>query len=118
MKDDRFYVDDVPLARNMDEFPPKQRPKKPLDARYATGPIIARMRRRRGLTQHELSRRIGRTQTYIGALESKHESCRYDTLAKIARACGYKIIIVTEEKWSEYEQAYHTWQISKRSGAR
>ena len=123
MKDDRFYVDDVPLARNMDEFPPevkleKPKPKRQVDKRYVTGPIIARMRKRRGLTQQELSRRIGRSRSYIAALESVHESCRYDTLAMIARACGYKIIIVTEEKWREYEQAYHTWQTHKRPGTR
>lgn len=96
----------------------KQRPKMPLDKRYATGPIIAKMRTYRGLTQCELSRRLYRSNSYIGSLECKHESCRYDTLASIARACGYKIIIVPEEKWGEYEQAYNTWKVSQRSRVR
>lgn len=121
MKDNRFYVDDVPLARTMDEFPPElklnedgtvkpSRPKKSLDERYQTGPIIERMRKRRGLSGAELSRRIGRADSYIRSIENKYESCRYETLAMIARACGYKIIIVPEEKWQEYEQAYNSWK--------
>lgn len=127
MKDNRFYVDDVPLARNMTEWPPEVhlnddgtpkprpvKPKKPIDPRYVTGPIIERMRKRRGLTASDLSRKIGRAPSYIRALECKNESCRYETLATIARACGYKIIIVPEEKWREYEQAHNSWKTRQR----
>lgn len=119
MKDDKFYVDDAPLARTMDEFPPEihlERPprKKKVDERYQTAPIIRRMRMRRGLSGAELSRRIGRHDTYIRTLENLDGSCRYETLAMIARACGYRIIITTEEKWQEYEQAYNSRKTGKR----
>ena len=88
------------------------------DSRYNTGPIITKMRKTRGVTQAELSKRIGRSRAYIGTLETRAGACCYDTLASIARALGYRIIIVREEKWQEYEQAYHTWKTSQRSGTR
>lgn len=88
------------------------------DSRYNTGPIITKMRKTRGITQAELAKRIGRSRSYIGTLETRAGACCYDTLASIARALGYRIIIVREEKWQEYEQAYHTWKISQRSGTR
>ena len=128
MANDRFYIDDVPVARDMSEWPPeihlnedgtpKHKPKKQIDPRYLTGPIIKRMRTHRGLTGRELAEKIGRSAPFVRTVENEYSSCRYETLAMIARACGYKIIIVTEEKWREYEQAYHTRQTHKRSGAR
>ena len=84
------------------------------DSRYNTGPIIYKMRKSRGVTQVELSKRISRSRAYIGTLETRAGSCCYDTLASIARALGYKIIIVKEEKWREYEQAYNSWKARKR----
>lgn len=88
------------------------------DGRFDTGPIITKMRKTRGVTQSELSKRIGRSRSYIGTLETRAGACCYDTLASIARALGYRIVFVREEKWQEYEQAYHSWQTRKRSGAR
>jgi ribosome-binding protein aMBF1 (putative translation factor) len=127
---DRFFVDDVPLARSMSEFPPERyldedgnpKPqatkKKRIDERYLTGPIIEKMRKRRGMTGAELSKRIGRAPNFIRTIENKYESCRYETLAKIARECRYKIIIVPEETWKDYEYAYNSWKNGKRSGVR
>lgn len=114
-----FYVDDVPLAQSMDEFPPETAGKKPRahrshDPRYDTAPIITKMRKSRGVTQVELSRLVGRSRAYIGTLETRAGSCCYDTLAMIARVLGYKIIFVKDEKWREYEQAYNSWKINKR----
>lgn len=102
MSSNRFYVDDVPLARSMDEFPPelyadKPKPKQVHDSRFETGPIIRQMRENRGVSQEELAKRICRARSYVGVLETRTGSCRFDTIAMIARALGYEIVFRKKE---------------------
>ena len=102
MSGKRFYVDDVPLARSTDEFPPElyadnPRPKQVHDSRFETGPIIRQMRANRGVSQEELAKRINRSRSYMAVLETRTGSCRFDTLAMIARALGYEIVFRKKE---------------------
>lgn len=107
----RFYVDDVPLARNMDEFPPevkldedgnrKPEKKQVHYSTFETAPLIRDMRRRRGVSQADLSERVCRSRGFIAALENRHGSCRFDTIAMIARALGFRILILEAERYDE-----------------
>lgn len=67
------------------------------DNRFETAPIIKQMRSSRGVSQEELSKRINRSRSYMAALETRSGSCRFDTLAMIARALGYEIVFRKKE---------------------
>lgn len=56
--------------------------------------IVARLRRAAGLTQSELARRIGSTQSVIARLESRKVSPTIATVERIARACGFDLDVV------------------------
>lgn len=99
--DNRFYVDDVPLARSMDEWPPEIRLDEDGNPKaekvrsapmFPTGEMIRRMRTSRGVSQRELASRIGRTQSAIAYYE-RGDSVQFDIMASIARALGYEIVI-------------------------
>ena len=51
-------------------------------------------RREAGLTQRELARRMGTSQTYIAAVEHGRKNITFSTLARYARACGKKIVLM------------------------
>ena len=51
-------------------------------------------RREAGLTQKELARRMGTSQTYIAAVEHGKQNIKFSTLARYARACGKKIALI------------------------
>lgn len=102
MDDNRFYVDDVPLARNMSEWPPEiyfKEPRKEMPKRkyqtskeLNTGQIIHDMRIKAGLSQEALAKRIGGSRSRVGVDESR-ASCTVKTLADYADAMGFEIII-------------------------
>ena len=51
-------------------------------------------RREAGLTQKEIAKRMGTNQTYIAALERGRKNITFSTLAKYARACGKKVVLL------------------------
>ena len=51
-------------------------------------------RREAGLTQRELAKRMGPSQTYIAAVEHGRKNITFSTLARYARACGKKIVLM------------------------
>jgi transcriptional regulator with XRE-family HTH domain len=53
-----------------------------------SGRLIREARRLRGLTQAELARRLGTTQSAVSNWERGRDTPRVDTLARILEACG------------------------------
>ncbi len=50
------------------------------------GDKIKRLREEAGLTQSELAKKLGKTQSYVGLLEKDYRSITLNTLEKIAKA--------------------------------
>jgi len=59
-------------------------------ATLQTGRLIREVRGRRGLTQSDLARRIGTTQSAVSNWERDRDTPRVDTLARILDACGFE----------------------------
>ena len=59
-----------------------------------------------GKSGRQVSREIGRSDTFISASLAQGTCPRVDTLAKIAHACGYRIVAVPlSEGWDPNEDA-------------
>ena len=54
------------------------------------GALIREARRLSGLTQADLARRLGTTQSAVSNWERGRETPRVDTLARILEACGFE----------------------------
>lgn len=65
---------------------------------FQTAPIIRYMRESRGVSQADLAKRICKSRSYIGVLETRTGSCHFDTLAMIAKALGYEIVFRKKER--------------------
>jgi ribosome-binding protein aMBF1 (putative translation factor) len=70
------------------------------DEAYATAGLamelaetVYRARESAGLTQTELARRMGTTQSAIAAIESGERTPAVDLLDRLARACGRRLTI-------------------------
>jgi transcriptional regulator with XRE-family HTH domain len=55
-----------------------------------SGPLIREARRLGGLTQADLARRLGTTQSAVSNWERGRDTPRVDTLARILEACGFE----------------------------
>ena len=55
---------------------------------------LYKARREAKLTQKELARRMGTSQTYIAAVEHGKKNITFSTLARYARACGKRIALI------------------------
>lgn len=55
--------------------------------------MIRGARRRAGITQKELARRLGTTQSVVARWESGRVSPTVETLSKVVRACGLDLVI-------------------------
>ena len=55
---------------------------------------LYKARREAKLTQKELARRMGTSQTYIAAVEHGKKNITFSTLARYARACGKKVALI------------------------
>jgi len=70
------------------------------------GQIVREARRRAGLTQAELARRLGTTQPVVARWEANSVSPTVETLDRIVRACGFYLDIrllpleEVEQDWS------------------
>jgi transcriptional regulator with XRE-family HTH domain len=53
--------------------------------------IIREARRRGGLTQAELARRLGTSQAAVARWERGHQSPRFDTVVRAVAACGFDL---------------------------
>jgi predicted transcriptional regulator len=61
-----------------------------------TSTLIRESRRRAGLTQVELARRLGTTQPVISRWERGGDEPRLSTLTRILRACGRRLVLSVE----------------------
>ena len=69
--------------------------------------VIAEMRKRAGLTQVELAKRVNVKQPFVARLESEkpEKMPTLETIARVANACGYHLsVVLTKEPRSETEQ--------------
>jgi len=55
------------------------------------GEIVRRVRHEATLTQADLADRIGTTQSAVSRWERGHDEPRLETLARIVRACGFRL---------------------------
>ncbi|MDI6710282.1 MAG: helix-turn-helix domain-containing protein [Thermoanaerobacterales bacterium] len=60
---------------------------------YELAGLLIRLRNEAGLSQAELARRVGTTQSAIARMESGKVIPRLESLNKIARACGKRLEI-------------------------
>jgi predicted transcriptional regulator len=58
------------------------------------GRILARERQRRGLTQADLAKRMGRAQTYIARVEGGKRDPRWETVLDFARALELEPMLI------------------------
>ncbi|MCR4418614.1 MAG: helix-turn-helix transcriptional regulator [Clostridia bacterium] len=61
------------------------------DLEYQVAGLLVKLRAEAGLSQEELARRIGTTQSAIARMESGKVVPRLESLAKIAQACGKRL---------------------------
>jgi len=57
------------------------------------GVILREARRKSGLTQEELARRIRTTKSAISRIENHAEDIKLSTIEKVAKALGKKIVV-------------------------
>jgi transcriptional regulator with XRE-family HTH domain len=69
----------------------KTRPDRHTLSALGSGNLIREARRLRGLTQTDLARRVGTTQSAVSNWERGRETPRVDTLARILEACGFEV---------------------------
>ncbi len=58
--------------------------------------IVRAARRAAGLTQTDLAKRVGSTQSAVSRWEAGRDDPRLTTLAAIVRACGQRLSLLTE----------------------
>lgn len=61
------------------------------------GPTIKALRRVRGMTQEELALAVGLTRTSIVQIENQKQAVTDMTVAKIAEALGYRVVVKFEK---------------------
>lgn len=69
----------------------------PVDDRNALATAIRTWRLDAGLSQAELARRMGTTQSAVSRWEQGHDEPRLGTLSSILRTCGLTATVVVEE---------------------
>jgi ribosome-binding protein aMBF1 (putative translation factor) len=60
---------------------------------FKIGVILREARRKSGLTQEELARRIRTTKSAISRIENHAEDIKLSTIEKVAKALGKKIVV-------------------------
>lgn len=69
----------------------------PLGIKNDLGGLMVRARRRAGLTQGEVSARIGTTQSAVSRWENGHEEPRLSNLVAVLRACGLQAELLVDD---------------------
>lgn len=69
---------------------------KDFDFQYVLASLLIRLRSEAGLSQAELAKRVGTTQSAIARMESGKVIPRLESLRKIARACGKTLEITAK----------------------
>jgi transcriptional regulator with XRE-family HTH domain len=82
----------------------KDRPDRHTLTTLASGRLIREARQLAGLTQGELARRLGTTQSAISNWERGHDTPRVETLARIVEACGF-VADVTFRRQDDVDRA-------------
>jgi transcriptional regulator with XRE-family HTH domain len=82
----------------------KDRPERHTLTALASGRLIRDARQLAGLTQAELARRLGTTQSAVSNWERGHDTPRVDTLARILEACGF-VADVTFRRQDDVDRA-------------
>ena len=54
---------------------------------------LHKARKEAGLTQKQVAKRMGTSQTYIAAIERGRKNVSFSTIARFARACGKRVAI-------------------------
>ena len=75
---------------------------------------LIRARKRAGLNQGELARRMGRSQAVVSRLESAEHSPRLETLLEYVEACGHRI----EFRIVDAKEPASTWPRQMRASAK
>ena len=68
-----------------------------IEATFARMELVQAMykaRKEAGLSQKEMARRMRTKQSYIAAVERGRKNITFSTLAKYARVCGKKIVLI------------------------
>ena len=60
---------------------------------FKIGVVLREARRKSGLTQEELARRIHTTKSAISRIENHAEDIKLSTIEKVAKALGKKILV-------------------------
>ena len=77
------------------------------------GAWVREARLRAGLTQAELARRVGTTQSAVARLESGRTSPSWSAVVGMIRACGLDLLIdIAERDDSDWEQAERLLRMS------
>jgi len=58
--------------------------------------LVREARRRAGLSQRELAERAGTTQSAIARLESGRTSPSFDTVVRLVKLCGYRLLVTLD----------------------
>jgi len=62
------------------------------------GKILRTMRRQAKMSQEDLEKIIGFSNTTLSQYETGNRQPSFETIENIAKACGFKIIFINEEK--------------------
>ena len=74
------------------------------------GTVIQRARRRAGISQAELARRLGTKQPVVARWESGARAPTLETVARAVEACGLALDVAVVERDRGEEAALREWQ--------
>jgi transcriptional regulator with XRE-family HTH domain len=72
--------------------------------RASTAQLIVDARKNAGLSQAELARRLGTTQSAVARLEARGSSPRVETVARALEACGRRLRLASEPVASDVDE--------------
>ncbi len=72
------------------------------------GELLSRQRERLGLTQADLAKRMGKTQTYIARVEGGKRDPRWETVLDFARALELEPMLVPSSRVAAAQAIVHS----------
>src|SRR5437763_10781026 len=76
------------------------------------GDVIREARRRAGLSQRELARRMHTSQSVIGRWESGATRPSFDTVVRVVRACGFELDVHFVPRSEGFD---HDWSLAEQN---